>query len=273
MSEVKKSKKVTKAENERRIAEIGKKIEKLGKRHRKRLPGKILEVDDVCKSKDFASIKEADFKMTEKMRSILKIASGPYVKKRKIEQGGSGNSEQGADGNSKGGNDDDEGTTSEMKAVPPYDGGPEILSNERVLRMMDVVKLKHTEAMELLSSIKMWIQMNVPRIEDGNNFRVGVQEECISELSRVEDSSFSVLDSMSKYFATRARLVTKCLKHPNVEDYKRSIEEVDHMQAINLRMCVLDLRNNYTILYDVLKKNDDRLEKPTSNEGVMAMMY
>jgi len=214
-------------------------------------------MDEVCKSKDFAEIKEAAFKMTDEMRTALKIASGPYVKKRRIEQSG--------------GEKVSESET--LKVVPPYDGGPSILSNARVLRMMDQCKKKHTEAMELLSSIKMWIQMNVPRIEDGNNFRVGVQEECISELSRVEDSSFSVLDSMSKYFATRARLITKCLKHPTVEDYKRSIEEVDHMQAINLRMCCLDLRNNFTILYDVLKKNDDRLDKPTGNEGVMAMMY
>ena len=44
------------------------------------------------------------------------------------------------------------------------------------------------------------------------------------------------------------------------------------MQAVNLRMCTLDLRNNYTILHDVLKKNDDRLEKD-QDDSAMAMMY
>lgn len=248
-----KKKKKRKLDQER-IKAISKNIEKLGKRHRRHLPGKILEMAEVCKSPDFAVIRDEDFKMTRTTRDALSSASGPYVKKRKIES--------------------ESNVPKNMVVVPPYDGGgPKILSNERILRMMDVVKKKHTEAMEGLSAIKMWIQMNVPRIEDGNNFRVGVQEECISELSRVEDSSFSVLDSMSKYFATRARLVTKCLKHPDVEDYKRSIEEVDHMQAVNMRMCMLDLRNNYTILFDVLKKNDDRLDAPADNAGVLAMMY
>ena len=213
---------------------------------------KILEIDKVCKTPQFLSINAEDYKLDEKLREALRSASGPYIKRRKIE--GLKNIEE------------------LPKVVPPYDGGSKILSNERILSMMKVVKSKHTEAMEGLSAIKMWIQLNLPRIEDGNNFRVGVQEECISELSRVEDTCFSVMDSMSKYFSTRARLVSKCLKHPGVEDYKRSIEEVDHMQAVNLRMCTLDLRNNYTILHDVLKKNDDRLEKD-QDDSAMAMMY
>ena len=154
-----------------------------------------------------------------------------------------------------------------------------------------------------------------------------LQEECITELSRVEDACFTVLESMSKYFATRARccaggaggagarshrgccircirspdtlpapapaaapapapapapslcpplradpalrrLVCKCVKHPEVKDYARSIEEVDHMEGINLRMCAIDLRNNFTILFDVINKNIDRLGKPKeTNRG------
>jgi len=275
----KKKKKLSAKETKKSIDAIGKKIEvrlktlshfmflsiilarattvvqfsqKLGKKHLKLLPSKILEIDEICKSPQFLTINAGDYKLTSKLREALKEAAGPYVKRRKLE--GLNNIEE------------------LPKVVPPYDGGPKILSNELILSMMKIVKLKHAEAMEGLSAIKMWIQLNLPRFEDGNNFRVGVQEECISELSRVEDTCFSVMDSMSKYFSTRARLVSKCLKHPDVEDYKRSIEEVDHMQAVNLRMSTLDLRNNYTILHDVLKKNDDRLEKD-EDDSAMAMMY
>jgi hypothetical protein len=35
-----------------------------------------------------------------------------------------------------------------------------------------------------LTSVKIWIQLNIPRIEDGNNFGVGVQEESINEIAR-----------------------------------------------------------------------------------------
>jgi len=215
-------------------------------------------MDELCKTTDFLKLQDTAFKLDDVTKNALHSAAGPYLKKRRLEEAGGGDAKEAK-------------KVGGLQIVPPYDG-PRIPSNTRILRMMDTVKKKHTESMELLSSIKMMIQMNVPRIEDGNNFRVGVQEECISELSRVEDSCFTVLDSMSKYFATRARLVTKCLKHPSVNDYKRSIEEVDHMQAVNLRMCTFDLRNNYTILFDVLSKNDDRLEKPKDNVS-MAMMY
>ena len=73
-----------------------------------------------------------------------------------------------------------------------------ILRRSQTSSMMALVKRHYKEAMEILSTMKMWIQLNIPRIEDGNNFRVGVQEECITELSRVEDACFTVLESMSK---------------------------------------------------------------------------
>ena len=43
----------------------------------------------------------------------------------------------------------------------------------------------------------------------------------------------------------RVRLTRRCaqtMKYRNVEDYVRSIREVDAMQMINMRMCILDLR-------------------------------
>ena len=68
--------------------------------------------------------------------------------------------------------------------------------------------------------VKLWVQLLVPRIEDGNNFGVGVQDEIIAELARVEEAGFLSLDLMTKYFQTRARIVGKFKKHPHILDYK-----------------------------------------------------
>ena len=38
------------------------------------------------------------------------------------------------------------------------------------------------EASSMLGKVKLWIQLMVPRIEDGNNFGVAVQEECSGEV-------------------------------------------------------------------------------------------
>ena len=94
--------------------------------------------------------------------------------------------------------------------------------------MMRTLKEQYAEALEIASTLKMWIQLNVPRIEDGNNFGVDVQTECITELSGLEDKCCGILETTTKYFSGRAKLLSKCIKYPEIEDYRRSIEEVDH---------------------------------------------
>ena len=101
-------------------------------------------------------------------------------------------------------------------------------SNERIKKMMRVLKEHYTEALEICSTLKMWIQLNVPRIEDGNNFGVDVQTECITELSSLEEKCCGILETTTKFFSSRAKLLSKCMKYPDVVDYRRSVEEVDH---------------------------------------------
>ena len=65
---------------------------------------------------------------------------------------------------------------------------------------------------QALSAIKLWIQLLVPRIEDGNNFGVEVQEECSGEIERVETQMFSLMQTSAKYFRERAKLAGKYFK-------------------------------------------------------------
>jgi hypothetical protein len=74
-----------------------------------------------------------------------------------------------------------------------------------------MLKKELLELIEMINVVKLWIQLNIPRIEDGNNFGVSIQEETVNELGRAEDSGFAVLESMTKYFVTRAKLVSKVL--------------------------------------------------------------
>lgn len=67
----------------------------------------------------------------------------------------------------------------------------------------------------------MWIQLNIPKISDGNNFGVGVQEEIVAMLKSGRASGMNVLDSTIKYYATRAKLVTKIVKYPRLDDYRK----------------------------------------------------
>ena len=80
-----------------------------------------------------------------------------------------------------------------------------------IIEMMNMLRHEVKEAVSALGTVKMWIQLMVPRIEDGNNFGVEVQEEIISEVSRIEDASFQVCAYISFFFWMRKRERNPCL--------------------------------------------------------------
>jgi len=140
-----------------------------------------------------------------------------------------------------------------------------IPANKLIFGLLGLLKKELLELIEMINTVKLWIQLNIPRIEDGNNFGVSIQEETVNELTRAEDSGFAVLESMTKYYVTRAKLISKVLKYPSVQDYRQSVVELDEKEFINLRMCCMDLRNNYAILHDMILKNLEKIKTPRSS--------
>lgn len=66
----------------------------------------------------------------------------------------------------------------------------------------------------------MWVLFLIPRIEDGNNFGVAIQEETLTEIRTVEAEAAAYFDQMSRYFLSRARIITKIAKYPHVVSKK-----------------------------------------------------
>ena len=56
---------------------------------------------------------------------------------------------------------------------------------------------------ERCATVRIWITLLIPKIEDGNNFGVGVQEDALAELRQVEAECATYLDQISRYFLTR----------------------------------------------------------------------
>lgn len=55
----------------------------------------------------------------------------------------------------------------------------------------------------------MWVSFLIPKIEDGNNFGVGIQEDTLGEIRTVESEAAAFFDQLSRYYITRAKLVSK----------------------------------------------------------------
>jgi len=137
--------------------------------------------------------------------------------------------------------------------------------NDIISKTKICLKKESSEMLKYLSSIRLWIQLNVPRIEDGNNFGVQVQEDMIQEIGKAEENAFSAIDLLTKYHVARGKMLSKCLKYPQVLDYKESIKEIDQKYYTDIITGMRDLRNNYAGLYDSIQKNLEKIVKPRSS--------
>lgn len=140
-------------------------------------------------------------------------------------------------------------------------------TNRNIVELIDLVKPHIVELIEHANHIKMWIAYLIPRIEDGNNFGVSVQEDTMAEARQVEAEAAAYLDQISRYFMTRGKIIAKIAKYPHVEDIRRTVIELDEKEFISLRLVLCELRNHYANLHDVIIKNFDKIKKPRSSNS------
>ncbi|XXQ36801.1 Proteasome activator PA28 C-terminal domain-containing protein [Plasmodiophora brassicae] len=143
--------------------------------------------------------------------------------------------------------------------------------NSAVVAPLALLKTHLLDFIELIGTVKISIQLAIPRIEDGNNFGVSVQEETVSELSRAEDAVFNVLESIAGYFVTRAKIASKMIKYPEVQDYRMAVKELDEKMYVNVRLFCSDLRNNAALLHDLIVKNIEKIRTPRPSNHQSSM--
>uniref|UniRef100_A0A8C4SGX0 Proteasome activator subunit 1 n=2 Tax=Erpetoichthys calabaricus TaxID=27687 RepID=A0A8C4SGX0_ERPCA len=74
---------------------------------------------------------------------------------------------------------------------------------------------------------------------------------------------------ISKYFSDRGDAVAKAAKQPHVGDYRQLVHELDQIQYTEVRLMVLEIRNIYAILYDIVSKNFDKIKKPRGDSKAL----
>ncbi|CAH8821254.1 unnamed protein product [Trichobilharzia szidati] len=140
--------------------------------------------------------------------------------------------------------------------------------NKHIKDMIERAKPCLTQLMIEAQIVRLWVQFNIPRIEDGNNFGVGIQEEILAEASSIERDACSFLDQVTRYYVSRGKLVGKVAKFPHIEDYRECIRDMDEKQAITMRYIIMEIRNHYATLHDIIIKNLDRIKVPRSNNAI-----
>ncbi len=110
----------------------------------------------------------------------------------------------------------------------------------------------------------MYINLQMPQIEDGDTFGVSIQEEALNEIVRTQDSAYNLIATPFTYHSARGELAAKLVRFPGVEDYKEAIREHDRKMVYRLKMHLTDMRNMYAVVFDIIKKNIGKISKPKS---------
>ncbi|CAK6965001.1 proteasome activator complex subunit 3 [Scomber scombrus] len=218
-------------------------------------PKKLLELDHFLKDPiiNITDLKEIHSEINLTVPDPILLSNlhdgleAQNAKKRKLEDGGG----------------EDKVTGTKVFVMP----GGMMKSNANLVDLIEKVKPEIRTLIEKCNTVKMWVQLLIPRIEDGNNFGVSIQEETVAELRTVEGEAASYLDQISRYYITRAKLVSKIAKYPHVEDYRRTVTEIDEKEYISLKIIVSELRNQYVTLHDMILKNIEKIKRPRSSNA------
>lgn len=140
-------------------------------------------------------------------------------------------------------------------------------SNKNVTEIFEVFKPRFLQLAKDSRAIKMWLTLSVPKIEDGDNFGVFVQKNVLSMLQEVEEATVSYFGKVTSYYDRRGKLVAKAVKYPFIEDYRVAVEELDEKQYTEITLCIHDIYFCYTLLYDVIVKNFEKIKNPRPSNG------
>ncbi|XP_003260715.1 proteasome activator complex subunit 1 isoform X2 [Nomascus leucogenys] len=207
-------------------------------------PKKISELDTFLKE---PALNEANL---SNLKAPLDIPVPDPVKEKEKEERKKQQEKEDKDEKKKG-EDEDKG--------PPC--GP-VNCNEKIVLLLQRLKPEIKDVIEQLNLVTTWLQLQIPRIEDGNNFGVAVQEKVFELMTSLHTKLEGFHTQISKYFSERGDAVTKAAKQPHVGDYRQLVHELDEAEYRDIRLMVMEIRNAYAVLYDIILKNFEKLKKP-----------
>lgn len=141
-----------------------------------------------------------------------------------------------------------------------------IKGNERIVKLLDIVKPEIMGLKETCITVSCWIAHLIPKIEDGNDFGVAIQEKILERITAVKTKVEGFQTNINKYFSERGDAVAKASKDTHVMDYRSLVHEKDEAAYSEIRVIVLDIRGFYAELYDVISKNLEKVTNPKGEE-------
>ncbi|CAL8292548.1 unnamed protein product [Lota lota] len=141
-----------------------------------------------------------------------------------------------------------------------------IKGNEKIILLLDRLKPEIVSLRETIITVSCWIQHLIPKIEDGNDFGVAIQEKILERLTAVKTKVDTFQTNINKYFSERGDAVAKASKETHVMDYRSMVHDKDEAIYSEIRVTILDIRGFYAELYDIISKNAEKVTNPKGEE-------
>ncbi|XP_044276885.1 proteasome activator complex subunit 2 [Varanus komodoensis] len=138
--------------------------------------------------------------------------------------------------------------------------------NETIIGLLDRVKPEVREFKEKCILVTTWIQHMIPKIEDGNDFGVAVQEKVLERITALKTKAEAFQTTIAKYYLERGDAVAKASKETHVMDYRCLVHEKDEAVYREMQTILLDIRGFYAELYHIVSKNLEKLTNPKGEE-------
>ena len=133
-----------------------------------------------------------------------------------------------------------------------------------------------------------WINSGV-QVQEGVKHSFSLPHPCLwrpvevlTELHRSQESAYTLRDTARSDHLNRAKICSKIIKYPHVEDYavrvwtvfvtpdqtlrilwKLALKEHDEKQLYVSRQNLFDIRNIYAVMTDIIHKNISKASQPT----------
>ena len=173
-------------------------------------------------------------------------------------------------------------------------------SNSDVQALVSVVGDEIAQLLSALQQLQLWIQLQVPKVEDGNNFGVEVQKYAYVHLKESHEKWQKTWDALADYCSARATAVEKLNMKATSEssttttvtsskggkdgdeeksvtakvekqshtgsqvaaDALAAVVELDIKWYVNLVHALEGVRDQYAVTADVIAKNKEKIELP-----------
>jgi hypothetical protein len=149
-------------------------------------------------------------------------------------------------------------------ATPPVEElePPVIGINQKINDLAQMLKPVILNLYDTCVLLRNWIVLLIPKVEDGNNFGVEVQENCLQGLKIIEVEMLNLFEYQAAYHLERATIISKIGSASEILDYKQYIYDSDERQCRKLQETAYSLRSNYNTLYRTITQNYDKITAP-----------